>query len=215
MSTPERQAQALRFLLSNALCFALDCLLLMLGAGPAGLDEPVAAATGFAVATVANYALTVRWVYRGKQGDAPAGDFAAFVAMSSVGLLITTVGMWVGTSVGGGSPRVVLATKLCVGALSCTWNYLSRRQWYELGGRQRAYARVDLARERRRRAMAAGAPEGAGRPEGAEAAKPHVDGARRAAQARRPRVTQGRDGITVTLRDAGGREGACRGPRRD
>lgn len=85
-----------------------------------------AAAAGFIMGLVVNYILSVRFVFKtAKKGAGrSAGAFAVFTVIGVVGLGLTELGMYAGTSLLG---QHYLLVKIAVTVIVFIWNYLARK----------------------------------------------------------------------------------------
>ena len=83
------------------------------------------ASIGFALGAVVAYVLSIRWVFRDRAyGNAPALEFASFVAIGIAGLGLTQAVLWLGVSV---LQLVPEAVKLAAAGLTFAFNYVVRK----------------------------------------------------------------------------------------
>jgi putative flippase GtrA len=93
--------------------------------GP-GVHYLAAGVAGFVLATLANYLVTIRWVFPGLSRFPRSRELIAIYLVSAVGLLWHQAILWV--CVEHLAVHVMLAKVLAVGAVFF-WNYGARRRW--------------------------------------------------------------------------------------
>lgn len=83
------------------------------------------ATLGFVVGAVVAYVLSIRWVFRERAfGNAPAFEFAGFVAIGIAGLGVTQLVLWIGVGEFG---LLAEAVKLAAAGITFTFNYMLRK----------------------------------------------------------------------------------------
>jgi len=86
----------------------------------------LAAIVGFMGGILVNYALSVRWVFANSTYSSRRVEFAVFVFIGFVGLVMTVAIMWVLTE---GFSVHPIVSKLMVTAVVFFWNFLARKFW--------------------------------------------------------------------------------------
>ncbi len=80
---------------------------------------------GFAAGATASYVLSIRWVFQQRSfANAPIAEFATFVGIGIIGLVITQLVLWVGVTQLGLIAEVV---KLAAAVITFFFNYLTRK----------------------------------------------------------------------------------------
>ena len=85
--TESRLGEVVRFALTGGICFLVEFAALVLLKEGLGLDTLVATPIAFALSVVVNYALCIRWVFRGAT-DGGAAAKAGFAVTSVMGLVL-------------------------------------------------------------------------------------------------------------------------------
>ena len=85
--TESRLGEVIRFALTGGICFLVEFAALVLLKEGLGLDTLVATPIAFALSVVVNYALCIRWVFRGAT-DGGAAAKAGFAVTSVMGLVL-------------------------------------------------------------------------------------------------------------------------------
>ena len=85
--TESRLGEVVRFALTGGVCFLVDFAALVLLKEGLGLDTLIATPIAFALSVVVNYALCMRWVFRGAR-DGGAAAKAGFAVTSVMGLVL-------------------------------------------------------------------------------------------------------------------------------
>ena len=94
----------------------------------AGFDAVVAAGISFVVSLVVNYLLSMRYVFERREDISRRREFAMFVLLSVVGLMINEACMLGGVNLLGFDYRLV---KIGATAVVMVWNFVSRKKWLE------------------------------------------------------------------------------------
>ena len=79
--------EALRFVVTGGVCFAIEFVVLVLLKQIAGLDTLIATPIAFTVSVIVNYLLCVAWVFKGSK-DAGNAQRIGFVVTSVMGLFL-------------------------------------------------------------------------------------------------------------------------------
>ena len=85
--TESRLGEVVRFALTGGVCFLVEFAALVLLKEGLGLDTLIATPIAFALSVVVNYALCMRWVFRGAR-DGGAAAKAGFAVTSVMGLVL-------------------------------------------------------------------------------------------------------------------------------
>lgn len=128
-----RLVELLKFAVSGGATFALDLALLVLLEEGTSLPLAVDAAAAFAVAALANFALTRHWVFdTAAAGQSASADLARYVLLVGAGLALTAVTV----------PLLAAAmdyriAKLLASGLVAAVNYVLLPRWVYAGSRRR------------------------------------------------------------------------------
>ena len=90
--------QLIKFGLVGVVATVIDLAVLMLLTEVVKIDVMVASAVSFCASVVANYILSMLFVFESR-GESKIKEFLVFVALSAGGLLINQLIMWLGTEV--------------------------------------------------------------------------------------------------------------------
>ena len=123
-SCPNIVLQLLRFCAVGLSAFAVDYVLFLLLTYLFGVFYIAASATSYFVSTVYCYAMSMRYVFQGKETQTAMQQFFIFVALSVVGLGLNQLLLWAfGQHVGWPEWFGKLAATFCV----TFYNFLSRK----------------------------------------------------------------------------------------
>jgi len=90
----------------------------------------ISTAIGFVVGLIVNYILSLFFVFTA-EGDREKGKkvsaMLVFTAVGLIGLVLTEIGMQVGTTLLGTQPLMLLISKIIVTLIVLIWNYLGRK----------------------------------------------------------------------------------------
>ncbi len=116
--------QLFRYTLVGGLAFLLDFSLLAVLVEWARLPVLVAATIAFTAGLLANYALSVRWIFAQRRLRRPWLEFGLFAAIGVIGLGVNAATMFLFTS--------VLGVHYLIGKISSTvivylWNFIARK----------------------------------------------------------------------------------------
>lgn len=123
--------QLVKFGLVGVVAFVIDYGVLMLLSQVLGIDPVFSAAVSFCVSVAFNYLASMRYVFQRREDMSRHREFAIFVGLSVVGLVINELIMLAGTLVLGTGALAVSVTKVAATAIVMVWNFLSRKKWLE------------------------------------------------------------------------------------
>ena len=123
-------AQIMKFGVVGALAFVIDYGFLALLTEAFGINYLVSATISFTVSVVFNYAASMRYVFRHKEGMSKRREFSVFVTLSVLGLGLNNVCMWAGVELLG---IHYLVTKLGATFVVMGWNFVTRKIFLDAG----------------------------------------------------------------------------------
>lgn len=123
-------AQIMKFGVVGVVAFAIDYGLLIVLTEVFGIDYLVSATVSFTVSVVFNYLASMRYVFAHREGMSRRREFAIFVVLSVIGLLINNVCLWLGVDMLGVDYRI---TKIAVTAIVMVWNFVTRKLFLDAG----------------------------------------------------------------------------------
>ena len=141
-----RLGEVIRFALTGGICFLVEFAALVLLKEGLGLDTLIATPIAFALSVVVNYALCMRWVFRGAR-DGGAAAKAGFAVTSVMGLVLNE-GLMLLFRVMLGEDAVLLTllgypvtmymlNKVLSTLLVMVWNYFTKKAVLQSGLIQR------------------------------------------------------------------------------
>ena len=144
--TESRLGEVVRFALTGGICFLVEFAALVLLKEGLGLDTLIATPIAFALSVVVNYALCMRWVFRGAR-DGGAAAKAGFAVTSIMGLVLNE-GLMLLFRVMLGEDAVLLTllgypvtmymlNKVLSTLLVMVWNYFTKKAVLQSGLIQR------------------------------------------------------------------------------
>ncbi|TJW12389.1 GtrA family protein [Parvibacter caecicola] len=122
--------QLLKFGVVGVLAFFIDYGLMVLLTEAFSVDYLISATVSFVVSVVFNYLASMRYVFRHREGLTRRREFALFVVLSVVGLLLNDVLMWLGTDLASIDYRI---TKIAVTFLVAVYNFVTRKVFLDAG----------------------------------------------------------------------------------
>ena len=148
--TESRLGEVVRFALTGGICFLVEFAALVLLKEGLGLDTLIATPIAFALSVVVNYALCMRWVFRGAR-DGGAAAKAGFAVTSVMGLVLNE-GLMLLFRVMLGEDAVLLTllgypvtmymlNKVLSTLLVMVWNYFTKKAVLQSGLIQRLLGR--------------------------------------------------------------------------
>ena len=144
--TESRLCEVVRFALTGGICFLVEFAALVLLKEGLGLDTLIATPIAFTLSVVVNYALCMRWVFRGAT-DGGAAAKAGFAVTSVMGLVLNE-GLMLLFRVMLGEDAVLLTllgypvtmymlNKVLATLLVMGWNYFTKKAVLQSGLIQR------------------------------------------------------------------------------
>ena len=117
--------QVLRFGVVGVIATLIDYGVLIICTELLGVNYLISSGIGFSVSVIANYLMSVHWVFDVKgNGQSQGMQFAVFIVLSIIGLGLTELLMWLGTDVLG---IYYLVTKLGSTAIVMVYNFVTRK----------------------------------------------------------------------------------------
>lgn len=123
-------AQVMKFGVVGVVAFGIDYGLLAFLTEIAGVNYLVSATVSFTVSVVFNYAASMRYVFRHREGMSRRREFVTFVILSVIGLVLNNACMWAGVELLGVHYLVV---KIAATALVMVWNFVTRKIFLDAG----------------------------------------------------------------------------------
>lgn len=120
--------QIMKFGVVGGLAFVIDYVTLIICKEVFGLNVLVSAAIAFTVSVVANYILSVKWVFDVDQSKSKQKNFILFIVFSVIGLILTEIIMWFGTDIVKISYLIV---KIVATAIVMVFNFITRKLFLE------------------------------------------------------------------------------------
>ncbi len=120
--------QMLRFSGVGLICFFLDYFLMIIFTDVFHIGYLISCGTSFTIATVLNYILSMRFVFRSRENINKVFEFVAFVVLSLIGLGLTELLMWVSTDILGVDYKI---SKFVVAAIVTVYNFITRKVFLE------------------------------------------------------------------------------------
>lgn len=120
--------QFLRFGIVGVLCFGIDYGLLVLLTEKGWFAYIYSTAISYAISVIANYFLSMRFVFRGRENRNKAVEMAIFVILSMIGLFFNQLIMWIAVE----SFAIFYAVaKLLSTMIVTVFNFISRKIFLE------------------------------------------------------------------------------------
>ena len=123
-STSNTAVQFIRYIFVGGGAFLVDFGTLALLHHAVGVHYLTAAAVGFSLGLVVNYAISVRWVFETRKLQRRWLEFSAYGLIGVVGLGLNQLGIWGVTE---HILSVPLAAKLVAAAIVLGWNFSARK----------------------------------------------------------------------------------------
>ncbi len=123
-------AQFMKFGVVGVIAFVIDYGLLALLTEAFGVNYLVSATISFTVSVIFNYLASMRYVFTHKEDMSRRREFAIFVVLSVIGLLINNACMWAGVELLGIHYLIV---KIGATAIVMIWNFVTRKIFLDAG----------------------------------------------------------------------------------
>ena len=120
--------QIFRFGIVGGLAFAIDYTILILCKEVFGLDILLSAAIAFTISVIANYILSVKWVFDVNKENDSKRNFILFIIFSIIGLGLTELIMWFGTDI---VKINYLIVKIIATTIVMVFNFITRKIFLE------------------------------------------------------------------------------------
>ena len=121
-------SQIFRFLLVGGLAFVIDYLTLIFCKEVLNIHVLISAAIAFTVSVIANYILSVKWVFDVDKEKSKKKNFVIFIIFSIIGLGLTELIMWFGVDIVKISYLIV---KIVATAIVMVFNFITRKLFLE------------------------------------------------------------------------------------
>ncbi|MEG0912012.1 MAG: GtrA family protein [Oscillospiraceae bacterium] len=117
--------QFFRYFFVGGISFVVDAAVLFILNSCLGMHYMVATVFGFMVGLTVNYLLSIWFVFNGETTKASkTTEFVVFAVISTGGLLLTELLMWVGVEKLG---MIVIVAKIIAAAIVLIWNYSMKK----------------------------------------------------------------------------------------
>ncbi len=120
--------QMFRFLLVGGLAFVIDYGVLVFCKEVLNIPVLISAAIAFTISVIANYILSVKWVFDVDKEKSKKKNFIIFIIFSIIGLGLTELIMWFGTDIVKISYLIV---KIIATAIVMVFNFVTRKLFLE------------------------------------------------------------------------------------
>ena len=120
--------QIIKFGFVGAICFVLDYLLMIFFKEVLGLHYLIATCLSFMISTIANYLLSLRFVFKSRTEMNKGLEFVIYAVLSAIGLGLTELLMWVTVDKLG---IYYMVAKIIVTAIVMVYNFITRKLFLE------------------------------------------------------------------------------------
>lgn len=127
-NTKKLLSQILKFGVVGGLAFVIDYGIMVLCKELLDFSVLLSAALGFIVSVIFNYILSIAWVFDVNKEKDEKRNFILFIVFSVIGLILTEIIMWFGTSMMGISYLIV---KIIATAIVMVFNFITRKMFLE------------------------------------------------------------------------------------
>lgn len=124
--------QIMKFGVVGVIAFIIDFGVMVFLTEVFGIDPVISATASFTISVIFNYAASMRYVFSHREGMSRRREFAIFIVLSVLGLIINDVLMWAGTEVVSVDYRIV---KIFATAVVMVWNFVTRKIFLDGGGK--------------------------------------------------------------------------------
>lgn len=125
-------AQIMKFGVVGVIATVIDFGVMIFLTEVFGINPVASATVSFTVSVIFNYLASMRYVFSHREGMSRQREFAIFIVLSVIGLVINDALMWVGTEMTPVDYRIV---KVLATAVVMVWNFVSRKIFLD-GGTQ-------------------------------------------------------------------------------
>ena len=134
--------QFIRFAGVGGAAFVIDYGLLIILTSLFGVFYMVSATISYIVSVVFNYAMSMRFVFSHRKDMSRMREFVIFVILSTIGLILTNIGMYVGVDICNVDYRI---TKIVATAMVTMFNFVTRRAFLDGANHERKQAKAAAA----------------------------------------------------------------------
>lgn len=127
-NTKKLLSQIFKFGIVGGIAFVIDYGIMVLCKELLGFSVLLSAALGFIVSVIFNYILSIAWVFDVNKEKDEKRNFILFIVFSVIGLILTEIIMWFGTSMMGISYLIV---KIIATAIVMVFNFITRKMFLE------------------------------------------------------------------------------------
>jgi putative flippase GtrA len=120
----ETAKQIVRFCIVGVIAFIIDFTLLVFLSSVCGINYLISATISYCVSLVFNYFASMRFVFKRKSEMSRKRAFVIFVVLTSIGLGINDLCMWIGVEFLAIDYRIV---KVGATAVVMVWNFVTRK----------------------------------------------------------------------------------------
>ncbi len=120
--------QIFKFVIVGGTAFLIDYITLIICKEVFHLDTLLSAAIAFTISTVANYILSIKWVFDVSNKHSNKRNFIIFIIFSLMGLGLTELIMWIGEDIFKISYLIV---KIVATAIVMVFNFVTRKIFLE------------------------------------------------------------------------------------
>lgn len=120
--------QIFRFGVVGGLAFVIDYSILVLCKEVFNLSVLLSAAIAFSISVIANYILSIIWVFDVNKENDSKRNFILFIIFSIIGLGLTELIMWFGTDI---LKISYLIVKIIATAIVMVFNFITRKMFLE------------------------------------------------------------------------------------
>ena len=120
--------QIFRFLIVGGLAFVIDYVTLIICKEVFNIPVLISSAIAFTISVIANYILSIKWVFNVDKNESKEKNFILFIIFSIIGLLLTELIMWFGTDI---IKISYLIVKIVATAIVMVFNFVTRKMFLE------------------------------------------------------------------------------------
>ncbi len=116
--------QVVKFGVVGVIAFVIDYSLMVLFVEVFHWNEIVSTGLSFTLSLIVNYLLSMKYVFKTREGMSKSKEIIIFVITSVIGFLINILVMWIGTDILNIS---YLIDKLVATVVVMIWNFISKK----------------------------------------------------------------------------------------